>query len=114
MGMNRRSFIGTAAGSGALAALGPARFGFGESRGLFILVFLRGGCDGLHFVGPSAAREYVEARPSELRVLVRGIAADARSPIRSTTAPDFICIRMPAGSQSSIRRDPWQSSMLPV
>lgn len=72
MSLARRGLLRAALASGALAALGPARVAFGETRGLFVFVFLRGGCDGLHLVGPSAAREYADARPPELRVLESG------------------------------------------
>lgn len=72
MSLARRGFLKAALASGALAALGPARLAFGEARGLFVFAFLRGGCDGLHLVGPSAAREYAEARPPELRVVESG------------------------------------------
>src|SRR5262249_55788829 len=41
-------------------------------HGLFVLVFLRGACDGLNLVGPAGTREYAEARPPELRVLDSG------------------------------------------
>ncbi|MCW8141804.1 MAG: hypothetical protein KIT58_23100 [Planctomycetota bacterium] len=91
MSLARRGLLRAALASGALAALGPARVAFGETRGLFVFVFLRGGCDGLHLVGPSAAREYADARPPELRVLVlRGdvyedVAPDAEGWVASPT-----------------------------
>lgn len=36
---------------------------------VFVTVFLRGGADGLHLVGPAADPLYVAARPNDLRVL---------------------------------------------
>lgn len=69
--ISRRDILKATIASGALAA-GLPRLAFGEQRGLFVLVFLRGACDGLHLVGPSGTREYAEARPPELRVVDSG------------------------------------------
>lgn len=40
-----------------------------------IVIFLRGGCDGLSIVSPSGDKDYVAARPKDLRVLRDGDAA---------------------------------------
>lgn len=72
-GMKRREFLKLAGGftlaqgvSGWVAADGAA------GQPLFVVVFLRGGADGLHLVAPSADPLYVAARPADLRVLDSG------------------------------------------
>lgn len=70
--MDRRAFLSGCSASLALMALNPIpRLAFGDDDGegdILIVVFLRGGCDGLHFVGPVSDRHYADARPRNLRV----------------------------------------------
>jgi uncharacterized protein (DUF1501 family) len=42
---------------------------------ILVVVFLRGGADGLSLVSPSADKDYIAARPSDLRVARKGEAA---------------------------------------
>jgi uncharacterized protein (DUF1501 family) len=72
MTISRRDILKATIASGAFAC-GLPRLAFGDQQhGLFVLVFLRGACDGLNLVGPAGTREYAEARPPELRVLDSG------------------------------------------
>ncbi|RIX46281.1 MAG: DUF1501 domain-containing protein [Rhodocyclales bacterium GT-UBC] len=71
--MKRRDFLKMAGGialapgvSGWVSAAQPA------GKPVFVMVFLRGGADGLHLVGPAADPHYIAARPAELRVLDSG------------------------------------------
>jgi uncharacterized protein (DUF1501 family) len=76
--ISRRDILKATVASGALA-VGLPRLAFAENpSGLFVLVFLRGACDGLNLVGPAATREYAEARPPELRVVDAGERAGIR------------------------------------
>ena len=72
----RRDFLKACAAVGAFApGLGLGRLAFaadGPAPPLLVLVFQRGGCDGLNLVGPANEKAYVEARPPELRVLDGG------------------------------------------
>jgi uncharacterized protein (DUF1501 family) len=72
----RRDFLKACAAAGAFApGLGLGRLAFaadGPAPPLLVLVFQRGGCDGLNLVGPANEKAYVEARPPELRVLDGG------------------------------------------
>lgn len=61
--------------SAAIAAMAGSRitgFSFSQdesqNKDIFIYIFLRGGCDGLHLVGPANDRAYAAERPLELRV----------------------------------------------
>ena len=61
--------------SAAIAAMAGSRitgFSFAQqasqNKDTFIYVFLRGGCDGLHLVGPANDAFYIAERPLELRV----------------------------------------------
>lgn len=71
--MNRKEFIiGCGAGL-SLLATGPLRvfsspFLPSDDDQIFVLVFLRGGCDGLNLVGPSSDQVYQDARPDHLKV----------------------------------------------
>lgn len=71
--MNRKEFIiGCGAGL-SLLATGPLRvfsspFLPSDKDQIFVLVFLRGGCDGLNLVGPSSDQVYQDARPDHLKV----------------------------------------------
>lgn len=71
--MKRREFLKMAGG----IALAPGVSGWvsaapSNNRPVFVMVFLRGGADGLHLLGPTADPLYVAARPAELRVLDSG------------------------------------------
>lgn len=71
----RREFLRACAAAGVLApALGVGRLAFAAETAapLLVVVFQRGGCDGLHLVGPSNDKSYIEARSSDLRVLDAG------------------------------------------
>ena len=75
--MNRRDFLkllpttalGVSAGVHSLAWAGS---GAGRVNPVLVSVFLRGGMDGLHLVGPAADADYQASRPPELRVLDSG------------------------------------------
>jgi uncharacterized protein (DUF1501 family) len=71
--MKRRDFLKLAGG----LALAPGVTGWVAAepmagKPVFVMVFLRGGADGLHLVGPAADPRYVTARPAELRVADSG------------------------------------------
>lgn len=72
----RRDFLKAAAMAGAIAPLSGVRnlaFGADVPRGnVLVVLFLRGGCDSLHLVGPCNDRNYVEDRIAPLRVLDSG------------------------------------------
>ncbi|HMW53701.1 MAG TPA: hypothetical protein PKD33_16550, partial [Rhodocyclaceae bacterium] len=72
----RRSFLKACAAAGALMpGLGIGRLAYAATDAaapLTVVVFLRGGCDGLLLAGPANEPAYVEARPPELRVLDGG------------------------------------------
>jgi uncharacterized protein (DUF1501 family) len=71
--MNRRQFLNigcTAALSsmtGGLSAFTMPAYA-SKSNDIFILVFLRGGCDALHFVAPVSDKNYIDARSNDLRI----------------------------------------------
>jgi uncharacterized protein (DUF1501 family) len=86
--MKRRDFLtisgGLAIGSGVTGwvnATAPM------SSPVFLMVFLRGGADGLQLVGPCADAQYVAARPSDVRVLDSGDKAGLS--LANTLAPDI-------------------------
>jgi uncharacterized protein (DUF1501 family) len=68
--MDRREFLKAASAAGCLASgVGPLAWaGDGQHQPLLLALFLRGGADGLHLLGPSADPDYRAARPPELRV----------------------------------------------
>lgn len=72
----RRRFLKACAAAGVfMPGLGIGRLAFAAQAPvapLTVVVFLRGGCDGLLLVGPSNEPAYIEARPSDLRVLDAG------------------------------------------
>lgn len=72
----RRDFLKACAAAGAFApALGLGRLAFaaeGAPQPLLVVVFQRGGCDGLNLVAPVNEASYIEARPPELRLLDSG------------------------------------------
>ncbi len=73
---SRRDFLKACAAAGVFVpALGLGRLAFaaeGAPAPLLVMVFQRGGCDGLQLVGPVNDRSYVDARSSDLRVLDSG------------------------------------------
>jgi uncharacterized protein (DUF1501 family) len=74
MKLNRREFLKLGAGS-LLPLTGIADLAFaGESgdKPLLVVVFLRGGADGLHLLAPVDDADYVGARLPEMRVLDSG------------------------------------------
>jgi uncharacterized protein (DUF1501 family) len=81
MNLSRREFmIGCSA---AIAGMSGARFSSlafappsqASTAPILIVIFLRGGMDGLHFVGPAGDKDYVAARGPELRVAESGAQA---------------------------------------
>lgn len=103
MTMNRRDFLKAAGMAGCLSPFsGITRLAFGaETRDapLLLTLFLRGGADGLHLVGPSADPDYVASRSPELRVLDsgdktglllrNGLSADAGFRLHAEASPLF-------------------------
>lgn len=82
MDITRREFLKAASAAGCLLPLsGISGLAFGESqrdRPLLVVLFLRGGADGLHLVAPTNDPDYLAARPPELRVLDSGGRAGHR------------------------------------
>ena len=79
--MNRRHFlnIGCTAAlanmTGRLSAftnLTASANQLGKSNDIFVLIFLRGGCDALQFVAPVSDKNYVDARSKDLRIAETG------------------------------------------
>jgi uncharacterized protein (DUF1501 family) len=76
--MNRRNFIHVC--SGTLAALAGSRISnlaFAADSAarpdhLLVVLFLRGGCDGLNLVAPANDQSYIAARPEHLRLTDAG------------------------------------------
>jgi uncharacterized protein (DUF1501 family) len=71
--MKRRDFLKLAGG----ITLGSGITGWVSAdqtigKPVFLMVFLRGGADGLHLVAPSSDPLYIAARPSDLRILESG------------------------------------------
>jgi uncharacterized protein (DUF1501 family) len=77
--MNRREFLNigcTAALStmtGGLSAFSMPFSNRSESGDIFVLIFLRGGCDALQFVAPVSDKNYIDARSKSLRITDNGI-----------------------------------------
>lgn len=73
---SRRDFLKACAAAGVfLPTAGVGRLAFAADAArqpLLVVVFQRGGCDGLNLVGPANERAYIDARASELRVLDAG------------------------------------------
>lgn len=84
MTVTRRRLIAGAAMAGVLAACPPGvRFAFaanGAARDVLLVVFLRGGMDGLNLVAPADDASYVAARPATLRVTDSGTGAGLALP----------------------------------
>ena len=79
MRLNRRNFLGGALAGGALLTLetGALRqLAFAAApeskQRIFVVVHMRGACDGLNLLCPANDRNFVTARPAELRVLDDG------------------------------------------
>lgn len=74
--MHRREFLKACTAAGVFLPGSPlGRLAFaaeGPATPLTVVVFLRGGCDGLNLVGPCNDPSYVEARSAELRLLDSG------------------------------------------
>ena len=72
----RRDFLKACAAAGVFAPLtGIGRLAFAADAApapLLLVVFQRGGCDGLNLVAPVNERAYIEARSADLRVLDSG------------------------------------------
>lgn len=72
----RRDFLKACAAAGAFAPLaGLGRLAFaaeGAPTPLLVVVFQRGGCDGLNLVAPANEKAYIDARTPDLRVLDSG------------------------------------------
>lgn len=94
MTLTRREFVtGCCAGIAALAGTRVDSLAFGDAkdtsrRDLLVVIFLRGGFDGLSLVAPTDDRSYVAARGGDLRVANRGDHAGL--PLNNALAPlDF-------------------------
>jgi uncharacterized protein (DUF1501 family) len=89
MPLSRRAFLMTAAASlpglRSVALADPAKPDQGLAGQALIVVFLRGGCDGLSFLAPSNDPDYIADRAPELRVRDDG-AKPGRS-LRQTCDP---------------------------
>lgn len=76
MSLTRRQFLQAAGAAGCLLPLsGISSLSYaanGSAAPLLLTVFLRGGADGLHLVGPTADADYQAARPPELRLADSG------------------------------------------
>lgn len=74
--MHRREFLKACTAAGVFLPGSPlGRLAFaadGPPSPLTVVVFLRGGCDGLNLVAPCNDPAYIEARPTELRLLDSG------------------------------------------
>jgi uncharacterized protein (DUF1501 family) len=93
MNTGRRDFLKAATAAGCfLPFSGIADLAFGDSvdrRPLLVVVFLRGGADGLQLVAPTDDPDYIAARPPELRVLNSGERAGHRLVQSLDRALDF-------------------------
>jgi uncharacterized protein (DUF1501 family) len=74
--LSRRALLAATAAGGALATVpGLGRLALaapGAPEGCLVVLFLRGGADGLMLIGPTNDPTYVAARPPDLRVLDAG------------------------------------------
>jgi uncharacterized protein (DUF1501 family) len=90
----RRQILQRGLLAGASLVLGPGirRLGFaapGADRGLLVIVHLRGGCDGLHFISPANDPDFIAARISDLRVAAEGPEAGHALPNGPDPHVDF-------------------------
>ncbi|MBV8165144.1 MAG: DUF1501 domain-containing protein, partial [Alphaproteobacteria bacterium] len=83
--LSRRALLAATAAAGALATVPfvgrlalAAPGSAGAREGCLVVVFLRGGADGLMLVGPTNDPTYTAARPPDLRVLDAGDRAGLR------------------------------------
>lgn len=76
MNLTRRQFLQAASAAGCLLPFSGisqlAAAATGRDNPLLLVLFLRGGADGLHLVAPTADADYQAARPPELRVADSG------------------------------------------
>lgn len=73
--MNRRDFLIGCSSTVAVSALSSFEtFTFSEqdNKDIFVLVFLRGGCDALNMVAPISDKNYIDARSQNLRITETG------------------------------------------
>lgn len=73
--MDRRTFLYGCAGAAAASALpfAPVLAQSPDSdKEILVVVFLRGGCDGLHLLAPVSDKNYVDARAANLRIAESG------------------------------------------
>ncbi|MBV8534807.1 MAG: DUF1501 domain-containing protein, partial [Alphaproteobacteria bacterium] len=76
MALSRRGMMRGAAAAGLVPGLrGFAFAADGADRGLLVIVHMRGGCDGLHFISPANDPDFIAARVSDLRVAPDGSQA---------------------------------------
>ncbi len=77
--MNRREFLKASTIAGcALPLTSISQLAFSDqfqTKPLLVILFLRGGADGLNLVAPAEDSDYIAARPAELRVLDSGESA---------------------------------------
>lgn len=77
MPLTRRDLLRSGLAGGTALATTPGLRGLafaadGTDRGLLVIVHLRGGCDGLHFISPANDPDFIAARVSDLRVAAEG------------------------------------------
>jgi uncharacterized protein (DUF1501 family) len=84
MEWRRRELLKAVGCGGAAAAAGLHHLAFAAeptaTAGALVVVFLRGGADGLHLAAPVDDPDYVAARPAVLRLVAEGEAAGLRLP----------------------------------
>ncbi len=87
--LTRRHFIAASSIAGAAAAAGLTRVAFGQQADapIIIVLFLRGGMDGLNLLAPVNDTNYTAARPATLRVTDSG--ANAGWSVASVGGLDF-------------------------
>ncbi|MCB1624173.1 MAG: DUF1501 domain-containing protein [Pseudomonadales bacterium] len=76
--LTRRDFLAASTIAGAAAAAGLTRVAFGQQANnapILLVLSLRGGMDGLHFVAPVNDTNYIAQRPTTLRVADSGATA---------------------------------------
>jgi len=93
MDISRREFLKAASAAGCylpLSGISGLAFGEGNEPGpLLVVVFMRGGADGLNLVAPVNDADYIGARPPELRVLDSGERAGHKLAQSLVPAIDF-------------------------
>jgi len=94
MQLNRREFLKAASAAGCLASFANISYiadgaEMRPGKPVLVVVFLRGGADGLHIVGPSNNSDYIAARPPELRVTDSGARAGITFEQRLDPASEF-------------------------